>query len=104
MILEGNPEFGVELEPTDFAMVAQACGAHGYTIERPEQAEAVLRNALAGNGPAVVQAVVDPNEPPMPGKIKTEQAIRFAEALARGQKNAAGIIKTMLMDKVREVI
>ncbi len=104
MILEGNPEYGVELEPIDFAMVAQACGARGYTIERPEEAESVLRNALAGSGPAVVQAVVDPNEPPMPGKIKTEQAIRFAEALLRGQKDGLKIIKSIGIDQVREVL
>jgi pyruvate dehydrogenase (quinone) len=104
MILEGNPEFGVELEPIDFAMVANACGVRGFTIERPEDAESVLREALAHKGPTVVQAVVDPNEPPMPGKITTEQAIKFAKALARGQRDAAGIIKTVLKDKVREVI
>jgi pyruvate dehydrogenase (quinone) len=104
MILEGNPEFGVELEPIDFAMVATACGAKGYTIERPQDAEQVLREALAHRGPTVVQAVVDPNEPPMPGKITTEQALKFAKSLVRGQKDAVGIIKTVLEDKIREVI
>jgi pyruvate dehydrogenase (quinone) len=104
MILEGNPEFGVELEPIDFAMVATACGARGFTIERPEQAEGVLREALAHKGPTVVQAVVDPNEPPMPGRATTEQAIHFAKALLRGQKDALKIIKTIGIDKVREVI
>jgi pyruvate dehydrogenase (quinone) len=104
MILEGNPEFGVELEPIDFAMVAMACGAKGFTIERPEDAERILREALAHKGPSVVQAIVDPNEPPMPGKISTEQALKFAKSLVRGQKDAIGIIKTVLTDKIREVI
>lgn len=104
MILEGNPEFGVELEPIDFAMVATACGARSYTIERPEDAEKILREALAHQGPTLVQAVVDPNEPPMPGKITTEQALHFAKALARGQKDAIKIIKTIGEDKIREVI
>jgi pyruvate dehydrogenase (quinone) len=104
MILEGNPEFGVELEPIDFAMVATACGAKGFTIERPEDAEHILREALAHKGPTVVQAVVDPNEPPMPGKITTEQALKFAKSIARGQKDGAGIIKTVLKDQIREVI
>jgi pyruvate dehydrogenase (quinone) len=52
----------------------------------------------------VVQAVVDPNEPPLPGKITTEQAYKFAKALARGQKDAMKIIKTVLEDEVREVV
>lgn len=104
MILEGNPEFGVELQPIDFAKVAEACGVAGYTIERPEDAERILADALRHSGPAVIQAVVDPNEPPMPGKVNTKQAVKLAEALLRGQKDAIGIIKTIAEDKIREVI
>jgi pyruvate dehydrogenase (quinone) len=104
MILEGNPEFGVELEPIDFAKVAEACGARGFTLERPEDAERVLREALNHQGPSVVQAVVDPNEPPMPGKVTTDQALHFAKALVRGQKDAVKIIRTVTEDQVREVI
>ncbi len=104
MVMEGNPEFGVELQPIDFAGFAKNCGAAGYTIEEPGQAEAVLREALAHPGPAVIQAVVDPNEPPMPGKISTKMAVHFAEALAKGERNRWDIIKTVLKDKVREVL
>ncbi len=80
------------------------CGAAGFTIERPEDAESILRKAIAHPGPAVIQAVVDPNEPPMPGQISTDQAIKFAEALVRGQKDAWKIIKTVMEDKIREVV
>jgi pyruvate dehydrogenase (quinone) len=104
MVQEGNPEFGIELQPIDFAGIAKCCGAAGYTIESPEDARAILREALDFRGPAVVQVVVDPNEPPMPGKVTSEQALKFAEALARGQKNGWDIIKTVAEDKVREVI
>ncbi len=104
MILDGNPEYGVELEPIDFAKVAEACGARGYSIDRPQDAERILREALSHNGPTVVQATVDPNEPPMPGKVTTEQAYKFAKALARGQKDAFRIIKSVADDKLREVI
>jgi len=101
---EGNPQFGVQLQPIDFAGFAVNCGAAGFTIERPEDAESILRKALAHPGPAVIQAVVDPNEPPMPGQISTDQAIKFAEALLRGQKDAWKIIKTVMEDKIREVV
>ena len=104
MILEGNPEYGVELQPIDFAKVAEACGARGYTIERPQDAEIVLRHAVSHSGPVVVQAVVDPNEPPMPGKVTTEQAFKFAKSLVRGQKDAVKILETIAEDQLREVI
>jgi pyruvate dehydrogenase (quinone) len=104
IVMEGNPQYGVELQPIDFAAFARACGAQGYTIERPEEAGAVLSEALGADGPAVVDAIVDPNEPPMPGHISMEQALHFAEALARGQKDSWEIIKTIAGNKIREVI
>jgi pyruvate dehydrogenase (quinone) len=104
MVLGGNPEFGVELQPIDFAGVAMACGAAGFTVERPEDVANTLQRALEHPGPAVVQAVVDPNEPPLPGHVTTEQALHFAEALARGQKDAWKVIKTVAEDKIREVV
>ena len=104
MAFEGNPQFGVELQPIDFAAFARACGAGGFTIEKPEEAESVLREALAYDGPAVVQAVVDPNEPPLPGSITMKQALKFTEALLRGEKDRWKIIKTVVKDKIREVI
>ena len=104
IVLDANPQFGVELQPIDFAQVAEACGAAGFTIEDPKHAESILRKALNHAGPAVVQAVVDANEPPLPGNINSKQALHFAEAILRGEKNGGDILKTVLEDKVREVI
>jgi pyruvate dehydrogenase (quinone) len=104
MVFEGNPEFGVDLQPIDFAGIAMNCGAAGFTIEKPEEAEETLRRALAHDGPAVVQAVVDPNEPPLPGNVTTDQFIKFSEALLKGQKDGWKILKTVMKDKIREVV
>lgn len=104
MVLDANPEFGVELEPIDFAKVAEACGVAGFTLEHPQDANRVLAEALRYDGPALVQAVIDPNEPPLPGKIKTEQAVHFAEAIISGEKDGRKIIKNVLKEEVREVI
>jgi pyruvate dehydrogenase (quinone) len=104
LVFEGNPEFGVQLQPIDFAGFARNCGAAGYTLEHPDDAESILREALAHPGPAVVQAVVDPTEPPMPGKMTTEQAWHFVEALARGQADRWEILKTVAKNTIREVI
>jgi pyruvate dehydrogenase (quinone) len=104
MVLEGNPQFGVELQPIDFEAHAKACGAGGFTVEHPKDVEKTLKAAIAYPGPAVVQAVVDPQEPPMPGKITMKQALHLAKALARGEKDRWDIIKAIVEDKVREVI
>ena len=64
----------------------------------------MLRTALDHPGPALIEAVVDPNEPPLPGNINLKQALHFAESLARGQKDAGEIIKTVAENKIREVI
>ncbi len=101
---DGNPEFGIDLQPIDFALHARACGAAGFSIEDPKDCADVLRKALAHPGPAVVEAVVDPNEPPLPGNITMEQSLHFAEALLRGDKNREEIIKTIAENKIREVI
>jgi len=52
----------------------------------------------------VLQAVVDPFEPPMPAKVKAEQALHFAESLARGEPNRKKIALTTISDEVRELI
>jgi pyruvate dehydrogenase (quinone)/pyruvate oxidase len=52
----------------------------------------------------VVEAVVDPHEPPMPPKIKPEQTLHLAQALVKGQPNREKIITTILADKVREMV
>jgi pyruvate dehydrogenase (quinone) len=104
LVFEGNPQFGVELQPIDFAGYARCCGAAGFTCDDPAQIHSTLREAFAHDGPAVVEAVVDPNEPPLPGNITVQQAIKFGESLLKGQKDGWQIIKTLAKDKIREVI
>jgi pyruvate dehydrogenase (quinone) len=104
MVFLGNPEYVCDLHPIDFAAFARACGAKGMSIERPEECRRVLEEALATPGPVVVEALVDPNEPPMPPRVKPEQALRFAEALARGTPQRGKIALTVMSDTVRELI
>ncbi len=103
IVLTGYPEFAVDLQPIDFAKVAEATGAAGFTIERPQEARSTLAQALAYQGPAVIQAVVDPNEPPMPPNFTVEQGLRFAEALLRGQPEAIGVTREVAAAGVRQI-
>jgi pyruvate dehydrogenase (quinone)/pyruvate oxidase len=104
MVFLGNPEYGCELQPIDFAAFARACGATGLTLEDPADCAAILDQALATEGPVIVEAVVDPFVPPMPAKITFDQASKFAQSLARGEPNRAKIAWTVLSDKVREMV
>ena len=104
IVMEGNPEFGVDLEDIDFAKYAEACGAAGFTIRENQDAERVIREALAHDGPAVVNCYVDKNEPAMPGKVSTAQAIEFTKALARGERDTSEIIKNVIKDQFREAV
>lgn len=104
MVFLGNPEYGCDLHPIDFAAFARACGATGFTIENPKNCGDVLDQALANPGPVIVEAVVDPFTPPMPPKVTAKQLGRFAQSLAKGEPNRDKIVLTVLADKVRELV
>ena len=104
IVFLGNPEYVVELEGADFAMWARAAGAQGLRIENPHQIDEVMQQFLAIPGPAVLDCIVDPNEPPLPAKIKPEQALHFAEALAKGTPQGPRIALTAFRDKIDLVL
>ncbi len=104
MVFLGNPEYVCELEPIDFSKVAEACGVPSVRIDDAEKCSEQLRDALSRKGPCLIEAVVDPNEPPMPPKINSKQALHFAEALAKGTPHAGKIALTVASDTVRELV
>jgi pyruvate dehydrogenase (quinone) len=103
IVFLGNPEYGCELHNPDFAKFAEACGGVGLTVERPEELRPALERALSSDRPTIVEVVVDPFEPPMPPKVSVEQALHFAEALAKGQPDGPKIALTIFRDKLNEL-
>jgi pyruvate dehydrogenase (quinone)/pyruvate oxidase len=104
MVMLGNPEFACDLHPIDFAAFARACGGIGVTVEDPKNCGKIIEEAFATPGPVLIEAVVDPYEPPMPPKIEVKQATKFAKSLARGTPRRMKIATTILEDKVRELV
>jgi pyruvate dehydrogenase (quinone)/pyruvate oxidase len=102
MIYLGNPEYGVDLYPIDFVKMAEACGGRGVRIDDPARCGDQLREALAMDGPVLVEAIVDPLEPPLPPKITAEQRRHLAQSLARGEVNRVPIGLTIGRDMVEE--
>ncbi|MDB5693584.1 MAG: Pyruvate oxidase [Alphaproteobacteria bacterium] len=100
----GNPSFGVALEPIDFVAVARGCGVAGIRIEDPGLCADQLRDALAAPGPCLIEAVIDPSEPPMPPGLDLKRGLHLAKALFRGTDGGGKIARTIAGDLVRELI
>ena len=75
-----------------------------FTIDDPARCAEALGAALSAPDPALVEAVVDPHEPPMPLKVALKQTGHLAESLVRGTPEPAMIALTITSDVVRELI
>jgi pyruvate dehydrogenase (quinone) len=104
MVFLGNPEYGCELQPIDFAAVARGFGLTAFTVDDPARCGEILRQALAAKGPVLVEAVTDPHEPPIPPKATLGEAAQLAKALARGSPDGAKIARTVAAHIVREIV
>jgi pyruvate dehydrogenase (quinone)/pyruvate oxidase len=102
MAFLGNPEYGVEFTPIDFAAFAQACGGKGYSIRDPSEVKIVMREAMSQRKPTIVEAYVDPFDPPMPPKVEVEFIRKLAESFAKGQPYARRIGLTLYRNQVHE--
>ncbi|MBO9539293.1 pyruvate oxidase [bacterium] len=79
----GIPEFGIRFHNPDFAKFAEACGGFGVRVDDPRDAHDAVREAIASGKPAIVDAIVEPNEIPFPPKIERGQATGYGIAFLR---------------------
>jgi pyruvate dehydrogenase (quinone)/pyruvate oxidase len=101
-IFLGNPEYGVDFRDVDFVKIAEGCGLKAVSIDDPKRCSSQLEEALAWDGPALIECVTDPHEPPHPPAVTREQATLFAEALARGEEHRKRIALTIGRDMLDE--
>lgn len=101
----GYPEHGVRFaEPwTDFSGWARSCRGYGAKIDKAADLPAAIDEALAHDGPALVDVDVDPNEPPMPGKVSYDQVKKFAQSFLKGQPHRAAIATTLFKDRIQRM-
>ena len=104
-LILGYPEYAVRHQQpaADFSTWARGCGAFGVKVTKPGDVESAIRDALAHPGPALVDCDVNPNEPPMPGKVEYEQAKSFAQAALRGQPHLGATAATIAKDEINEI-
>jgi pyruvate dehydrogenase (quinone)/pyruvate oxidase len=104
MAFLGNPEYGVEFSPIDFAKFAESCGGRGYSITEPAEVRPIMSQAMAEKKPTIIEAHVDPFEPPMPPKVDMEFVGNLAESFARGQPYAGRIGLTLFRNQVHDAL
>jgi len=104
MVFLGNPEYACDLQPADFVTIARGAGIDAIQIDDPTACGTQLDGVIKRNEPVLIEAVVDQFTPPMPAKVKASQALKLAEALARGEPNRMKIVLTNAHDKVRELV
>jgi len=86
----GILDFGTELENPDFARLAEAAGLLGLTAARPEQVRPMIAQALAHDGPALVEVLVHRQELAMPPSISLEQVTGFGIFMAKAVLSGRG--------------
>lgn len=108
MAFLGNPEYGVEFTPIDYVKFAEACGGIGYAIKEPSEIRSIMEQAMKmdkdRSKPVIIEAFVDPFEPPMPPKVEMEFVTNLAESFVKGQPYAKRIGLTLFRNQVHGIL
>jgi pyruvate dehydrogenase (quinone) len=102
--LTGDPKYpGTQWIP-DFphAGFAELVGFKGISCEDPDTLGDAWDEALATNGPVLLEVRVDAEIPPLPPHIRWEQAEKMAKAMAKGDPELIGVMQKSLRGKLQE--
>ncbi|MGW4480698.1 pyruvate dehydrogenase [Rhodococcus triatomae] len=83
MLVDGLPDFGVDVPSVDYAAVAGALGLFARRVDAPGDIEPALRAVLDHPGPALLDLVTDPMALSLPPTITAGQVKGFALAMSK---------------------
>ncbi len=86
----GLIEYGTTLDNPDFAKMAEAIGIRGFRVEDPADVPTTIQAALAHDGPALVDAVVNRHELSIPPRIELAQAKGFSLYMLKAALSGKG--------------
>ncbi|HEY3450959.1 MAG TPA: thiamine pyrophosphate-requiring protein [Myxococcales bacterium] len=103
--MEGNPKYECSQDIPDFpyAKYAESIGLRGIRIDSPEGVAKAWEVAFASDRPVVIEAVTDPNVPPLPPHITLEQAKAYSKALLKGDPDSRAMIRQTFKDFISGV-
>jgi pyruvate dehydrogenase (quinone) len=102
--LAGDPKYPASQQIPDFpaARYAELLGLHGIKVDDPDQIAGAWSEALASDRPTVLEAVVDPEVPPLPPHVDFEQTKNLAAALVKGDPERVDVMAKSLREKLLE--
>jgi pyruvate dehydrogenase (quinone) len=105
-VMSGDAKLDASQVLPDFpyADYARLLGLHGVRVDRPEDVGAAWDECLAAGRPALLEAITDPEVPPLPPHIRFEQAKEMAKALTARDPAAREIITQSLKGKFAEFV
>jgi pyruvate dehydrogenase (quinone) len=105
-VLSGDPKLDASQVLPDFgyARYAELLGLAGVRIDSPEQVTDAWDAALTADRPFVLEAVTDPEVPPLPPHVMPDQARKLAKAIAKGDPAAVPIARQSLRGKLTELL
>jgi pyruvate dehydrogenase (quinone) len=86
----GFLKHGTDLENPDFTKIAEGAGLLAVHVDDPEDVRPGLEKALAHDGPALVDIVVNRQELAMPPSLKLDQIVDFNLYMIRAILNGRG--------------
>jgi pyruvate dehydrogenase (quinone) len=86
----GMLDFATDLVNPNFAQLAESAGLLGLRVEKPEELEPAVKKALAHDGPALIDVLVNRQELSMPPTITAEQAKGFTLYMVRAVLSGRG--------------
>jgi len=104
--MQGDPKYQASQDLPDFpyAEFSRMVGLGGFRADQPEQLASAFDEAFAADRPFLVEAVTDPNVPPLPPHITLKQAKAMTFALAKGDSDLGDVMRQTLKDKVAEFL
>ncbi|HVV59623.1 MAG TPA: thiamine pyrophosphate-requiring protein [Gaiellaceae bacterium] len=104
--MEGDPKNPATQTIPDvrYAEFARMIGLEGIRIESPDAIDAAWEEAFSADRPFVIDAVVDPEMPPLPPHVTLEQARSLLSALRGGDPNARALMRDSFKQKILEFL
>jgi pyruvate dehydrogenase (quinone) len=105
-VLEGDPKNPATqtIPEVNYAAYAELIGLKGIRVETPDEIEGAWDQAFSSDRPVVVDALCDPDVPPLPPHITVKQARMFVSSLRKGDPDIRGVITQSFKEKVLEFL